>query len=351
MTQILQLVPRVPPAICGVGDQAWLLAAELSARHDIHSKFVFTDAHAPGPSRDAAFDATLIRAGDAGGLAELLLTSGAQTVIVHMSGYGYARNGAPQWLVKALAKVREQPRDRPSVIMMFHELYAKGPILSKAFWTWLPQQVSLRGLIRNSDCLRTTRHAYSDWISRYSTKRVVTMPVFSNFGETPNPRPLTEREDRLVLLQTPNVRSAKGRDFWQAWEHVDWALRPSTTVAAGRCGNLPTKVKRLGILDAKELAKLLRSSRYAFLDYFDGYLAKSTILAAVAAHGMACILARPNASGADGLYHEAHYLTAEDNRQLADTARLQSVAAALWGWYQSHSREATATSFAAQIRE
>lgn len=349
MTEILQLVPRVPPAICGVGDQAWLLAAELNARHGIQSKFVFTDPRAPDPPRDAPFDTTRIGAGDAAALTALLLASSARAVIVHMSGYGYARDGAPRWLVKALAMVRRQSRGRPRVITMFHELYATGWILSRAFWTRFSQQRVLRGLIESSDCLRTNRRAYSDWISRQSGRKVLTMPVFSNLGETSNPPRLINRADRLVLLQPPDATSDRSRAFWQAWARVDAALRPGSTIAAGRSGALPPNVKHLGVLDAQEMAQLVRGSRYAFLDYFDGYLGKSTILAAVAAHGTPCILAKPNNSEADGLRQGAHYVTADGSEGVSDPELLQRTSQALWGWYQDHSLAATADSFAAQI--
>jgi hypothetical protein len=41
--QIIQIVPRLPPSIDGVGDYAFLLAKQLRAAHDIHTTFVVCD--------------------------------------------------------------------------------------------------------------------------------------------------------------------------------------------------------------------------------------------------------------------------------------------------------------------
>ena len=41
--EIVQIVPRLPPSISGVGDYAYLLARELRATHDIHTHFIVCD--------------------------------------------------------------------------------------------------------------------------------------------------------------------------------------------------------------------------------------------------------------------------------------------------------------------
>src|SRR5688500_3628942 len=40
---ILQIVPRLPPSISGVGDYAYLLSEELRAKHDIKTNFLVCD--------------------------------------------------------------------------------------------------------------------------------------------------------------------------------------------------------------------------------------------------------------------------------------------------------------------
>ena len=350
MKQIIQIVPRVPPAMCGVGDYSWLLANELEARHGIQSQFIFTDALAPDAPANARFKSFRCPAGDAARLARLVGSSDAQAVVLQLSGYGYAANGAPFWLGRALRAIRDLPR-RPRVITMFHELYASGPVTSKAFWRRLPQQMALRRIIQLSDCLRTNRRAYADWIFRHSTAEVITMPVFSNLGEAANPVPPVKRENRMVLFQPPCARSTGGRGFWETWKHVQSTLHPSSSVAAGRSGEFPAgaQIEKAGVLSAAEVSRLMAGSRYVFVDYYDGYLAKSGIFAAAAAHGMTCILAKRNHSEADGIREGVHYVTAMNAGKLLDKSRLDACSNALWLWYQDHSIRATADSFATQI--
>ena len=40
MIRVLQILPRVPPAVCGIGDYAWGIARKLRNEHGIHSSFL-----------------------------------------------------------------------------------------------------------------------------------------------------------------------------------------------------------------------------------------------------------------------------------------------------------------------
>jgi hypothetical protein len=55
-------------------------------------------------------------------------------VLLHFSGYGYARRGLCRWLVDGLTRWKAAGAQR-RVVTMFHEVYASGPIWRSSFWT------------------------------------------------------------------------------------------------------------------------------------------------------------------------------------------------------------------------
>lgn len=55
MKRVLHVVPRVPPAVCGIGDYAWLLAQALRDGHDIHSSFLSAGTNWTPPQGETEF--------------------------------------------------------------------------------------------------------------------------------------------------------------------------------------------------------------------------------------------------------------------------------------------------------
>jgi hypothetical protein len=79
----------------------------------------------------------------------------------------------------------------------------------------------------------------------------------------------------------------------------------------------------------------LSQSRAGFLDYFDGYLGKSSVFAAFASHRLVPLLLAPNSSEADGLVSQRHFLFAPVRDELRlDTQ--QQIADAALEWYTPH---------------
>jgi hypothetical protein len=197
MAHITQIVSRLPPAIDGVGDYAYLLARELRAAHNIDTVFIVCDPGwiaAKGTNKSfasihggdttwkasssnfaAAFDlrpryseegkrrsaiersstindqpaTTLdgfpvyqLRTQSAGELFRLLAHPAMpSTVLLQYVGYGYQNRGCPLWLMCGISKWLRQrfASNRPlsgyrHLITMFHELYAFGPPWRSSFW-------------------------------------------------------------------------------------------------------------------------------------------------------------------------------------------------------------------------
>src|SRR5437879_828476 len=147
MMEILQIVPRLPPTISGVGDYSFLLAQELRRAHDIETRFIVSDPSWEDSTERAengnrkveseldGFPVYRLQRRSADQLLFVLSAAGmAPTVLLHYVGYGYEKRGCPFWLVNGLEAWRKAQSSR-RLVTMFHELFASGPPWRSSFWT------------------------------------------------------------------------------------------------------------------------------------------------------------------------------------------------------------------------
>jgi hypothetical protein len=147
---IVHVVPALPPLINGLGDYAALLAEDL-AKLGVDSRFVV----AGMPPADNVqfevgdFQVQVVREQQTEALVDALEVAGADTVLLHFVGYGYAKRGLCFWLAEGLQQWKSRsPRRR--LVTMFHELYAFGLPWRSSFWTSLPQRRIARALASSS---------------------------------------------------------------------------------------------------------------------------------------------------------------------------------------------------------
>ncbi len=157
----IHIVPQLPPQNSGVGDYATLVGRRMEEIGDVTCGYVAAGVNGVALPNDgknvrnitgrcepeALWHAVDELAGvvepspspSLGGRGILESNTnhrqdatGALTLILHYSGYGYDRNGAPAWLVDAL---RQRSMERAAhVVSYFHELYATGRPWQRAFW-------------------------------------------------------------------------------------------------------------------------------------------------------------------------------------------------------------------------
>src|SRR5262245_33289304 len=141
--EIIQIVPRLPPAINGLGDYAFLLARELRATHDIHSNFIVCDPDLESTGSLDGFPVQCVAARTASDVGDVLegMSGRDTTIFLHYVGYGYDKRGCPSWLVEGLEQWRRLAGGR-RLVTMFHELYAFGMPWRSSFWT-MPLQRSI----------------------------------------------------------------------------------------------------------------------------------------------------------------------------------------------------------------
>ncbi len=294
------------------------------------------------------------------------------SVLLHYSGYGYQRRGVPLALLRQLRDLRQEWQAGLRLVSYFHESYAQGPPWSSAFWlSGLQSRLGLQ-LARMSDAVCTNAQPHADWLLSAHERlqgQVHVLPVFSAIGEPESPPAVetpTAREPVALVFGAPLTRAR--------------ALRATETLAAslrahgverllevgpggpqGAPAGLP--VQHLGRLETPALHALLTRVQAGLIDYPPSLLGKSSVFAALAAHGVPVLNTRAHDHDADGLHAGQHYLhLAEPDRPampkglretapcLGRQADWQAVARAALDWYRPHEAERQAQRLAGLMR-
>lgn len=201
LTNVYSIVPRLTPAINGVGDYVLNLARQLRKDFGVQTHFIVGNASWLGASEIEGFPVSQVTDNSANALFEVL-SDRPFPVLLHYVGYGYAKRGCPIWLVDGLQRWRSL-YPQPSLITMFHEISASGPIWTSAFWLSSLQRNLATRLAQKSDRCITSKQLYSEIITQISKgkhSQVPFLPVFSNVGEPERVSPLSERQKQLIIF-------------------------------------------------------------------------------------------------------------------------------------------------------
>ena len=301
--EILQIVPRLPPSISGVGDYAYLLARQLRLAHGITTRFIVCDTEGISYSEIDGFDVKELSGRTETELLATLGETDARVILLQYVGYGYQKRGCPVWLVRGLEEWKRcNPEAR--LITMFHEISAFGPPWTSAFWTSVLQRNIAARVARVSDACMTNRKLYADILKRLSRgvhEEIPWLPVFSNVGEPENVLPLKDRKRRVVVFGSAASRSRVYEKSMAALEKVCHSMRIEEVIDIGpTIRSVPssvngTRITQLGPIPGEQVSRVLLNSVIGVFDYNPAYLDKSTIFAAYCAHGVVTINAAGNA--------------------------------------------------------
>jgi hypothetical protein len=273
-------------------------------------------------------------------------------VVVHYSGYGYDRAGAPRWLAEAL-EGRPRQLNNVRIITLFHELYATGWPWQRAFWYSLQQRLIGIRVARASDALVTNREVSARWLERASSRAhasVASLPIASNVGEPREIVPWALRAPVAVIFGSARFK----RPFLcgRAAHRVASLCRKldiKTLVSIGARAEVEehvfrssgVEVAQTGIIPAEEVSFHYRVARFALVDYFSGYYSKSGVLAAAASHGTPPIFPRAGMAS-DGLKFGEHLWDLKSAMTVGvqeALARLASISRSIRVWYDGHNVE------------
>ena len=357
MACIIAIVPRLPPAIDGVGDHSLQLAKQMRQDFGIDTNFLVADPNWCGQSVVEGFAVQQIQEQSSQALLQLLPTkeSSVQVVLLHYVGYGYAKRGCPRWLVKGLEHWRQTATSQ-RLVTMFHELHAFGPFWTSQFWTSPLQRNLVRRLACCSDRCLTNRQGYAEIIARFSQgkhSQIPVVPVFSNVGEPENPPPLSQRPRRLVVFGSRGPRSRVYQQSRSALQRTCRELEIEEILDIGPALDFAiesingTPVKSLGVRSPQQISDLLSSSVAGFFNYHTEYLTKSSIFAAYCAHRLLPVGVWYKGKDLDGLQAGKHYWLGDDYEETINLRTAQIIADRAYAWYQKHQLSVQARTFAA----
>jgi hypothetical protein len=356
--QLTTIVPKLPPAVDGLGDYGWNLARQLRQDFGIETQFLVGNPDWVKPD-SSDFDIEVVPQKSAVALLGRLPQAPDAKVLLHYVGYGYAKRGCPTWLIKGLQTWRRQAGTQRRLVSMIHEIYTMdAPIWSSAFWNSGYQRYLSARLVDVSDACLTSGKEFAHRIWSLNQGRhphIPTLPVFSNIGEPLKFRPLRERKRQLVVFGGSGPRTrvytrslqelVKACQLLNIQNILDIGPPLTFTPRVEGC-----QVKALGILPSQEISQTLLESYAGFLDYPLYCIEKSTILAAYCAHQVLPIGGSYSDPPLCGIEAGQHYWQVGDDPAPMSETRAQEIAKLAHTWYQGHNLAAQARLFAQMLR-
>ena len=358
LNTIIAIVPRLPPAVDGVGDYALNLARQIRKDFNINTHFIVGDPQWQGEREITGFPVTQITLRTSERLVKEL-TSSSCTILLHYVGYGYEKRGCPVWLVDGLQQYKKlYPQHR--LVTMFHEIYASGPPWTSSFWLSPLQKNLAARLAKLSDRCVTSTQGYAKTLCTLLGEQnfpVLSLPVFSNIGEPHPIVPLLERQKRLVIFGHKNSRRQVYEqcltDLKTTCQKLNieeiYDIGATTGLTFSDINGIPIVEK--GITQASEISQILQDSLVGFLNFpLPPYLAKSTIFAAYCAHGVIPCMVCASTTPVDGLEANNHYFATSTYREQLSLETGQKIANHAYTWYQNHNLSAQAKIFVTYLK-
>ena len=335
---LLQVVSRLTPGRCGVSDQAVLLAGELRRVFGIETAYLVLNSSEPSGVLDPVSYCLPAQL-----LANALQLTGGRpgAILVHMSGYGYAPDGAPARVAEALAEVRASGKF--DLAAYFHELYASGMPWRSAFWDARKQQRVMRQVASQCGLIVTSIGRHVAWLERQARTLALPpvqwLPVFSAAGEATNRRPVPQRDPALVVFGLAGTRRQAYRQLRTRMQMLD-ALGVEEILDVGSPCEIPERigriaVKPMGRLATEELGPLFAQSAFGYVPHPHYCLGKSSIFASYTAQGTIPVTAQPFTGEFDGLRDGVHLVSSRTAPEVRDSG-LDACSQAAWNWYNAH---------------
>ena len=345
LTNVYSIVPRLPPAIDGVGDYALNLARQLRKDFNIQTHFIVGNSQWNGASELEGFPVTQVTNNSSKHLVKLLSGDLLSPVLLHYVGYGYAKRGCPVWLVDGLQRWKSLYPQR-SLVTMFNKISASSnrPWESSFWLSSLKRNLAAR-LAQMSDRCITSKQLYGDIITQISNgkhSQVPFLPVFSNVGEPDRVSPLSERQKQLVVFGGVANRIRVYQESQAVLDQVCQTLSIQEILDLGTpTGQTPQSIGSVPILELGQLlpekiSEIMSIAIAGFLNYNPDFLAKSTIFAAYCAHGLLPISAKGSSSVIDEIESGKHYWVLNEDK-LKDVKMLEAIANNANSWYSCHS--------------
>ena len=343
MNRILQIVPRVPGGLDGVGDYALTLAARL------RDKFGVTTAFAT-PEISSLANALGFE------VRPLNQSFGAKEfdrVILHYVNYGYEKRGVPFGLLSILRQMRQ--RHTFKLLTIFHELYASGPPWRSEFWLQPIQIHITKSIARLSDnCVVSSENFFSELQRLVPDARIRLHPTPSGLEEPSlSGEQISGRDPhRWVIVGGTVLAERSLRSFARARPLIPESIAPSALIVLGGNENQAIRVllADLGVesdyhprIAAGEASDFLRTCSFAWIDYFHrpdvetSVVLKSSAFAAACAHAIIPVFPHRGAPiSIEGDRLPGPFFVESQGYEVPKAEDRPKVAQAIYNWYQLH---------------
>ena len=345
LSTLLQIVPRAPGGLDGVGDYALTIAEKVRANFGCDTLF-------------ATFKTS--SAENVAGFEVLSLNSLVddtsrryEHVLLHYVNYGFQKRGVPFRLLSILHQLRRQHRGK--LVTIFHELYASGPPWSSAFWLQ-PLQIHLaKSVGRLSDaCIVSSDNFRSELKRLVPNAHVELHPVPSGLGEPSlSPNQIEDRDPhQWAIVGGTGLVERSLRSFRQLLPRIPNSIVPRKLFVLGGVDNPATR-SLLGDLAveseyrpriaAAAASEILNTCSFAWFNYFHrpdvetSVILKSSAFAAACAHGVIPVFPhRGSAISVDGDRLPGPFFVQPDRFEIPDAPTRPPIAADIYAWYQRH---------------
>lgn len=340
---ILQIVPRAPGGLDGVGDYALNLAEKF--RDGFGCATVF------GVPKDSS--GTSARGFQVRSLDRLGNDQEFDRVILHYVNYGYQQRGTP---FRLLSTVRDLRRQRHAKFLtVFHELYASAPPWKSAFWLRPVQVYLAKAIARLSDESLVSSDAFVRRLHRLLPAASVHLhPVPSGFGEPQLSRQQIESRDPHcwgIVGGTALVERSL-RSFVENVTNIPEAISPKKLLVVGGDDNsatrgllaeMPIESNYRPRVSVSEASEILARCSFGWLDYFhradvEGSVAlKSTAFGALCAHAVVPVFPHRSSSiSIDGEVLPGPFFIEPGGSDIPNVRDRAKIATNIYDWYQRH---------------
>jgi hypothetical protein len=343
---VISIVPRLPPAIDGVGDYAIRLAQRLRQNFNIDTHFIVTDIDWQINEMVDGFSVSQVATHTANALSALLSEN---PVIVNYANYAFQKWGCPKWLLQGLQQWKKG-FPKAQLACMFHEVHNNSIIgvpWKHHMWAVPVQKRIAKDLARLSDVILTSNYQYLSKLPvRQSNhlSNIPILPVVSTVGEPDIVLPLHEREKSLIVFGQSR-RGRAYRDSKHLLEQVCLALNIEKIIDIGSPIDIGVSkiagasLIEMGNLSVQAVSHIFANSLVGYIDYSHDPLAKSSVFSSYCAYGLLPVSCHSTSSPLEGLHPGKNYLALDqiDKPLNLKGFNLQDVANGAYKWYWEHS--------------
>jgi glycosyltransferase involved in cell wall biosynthesis len=289
---ILHIVPRLPPAIDGVGDFATSLGETLGGRFGVENHFLSADPAQPAPA-----SGSVLRERSAGELVRGVEDRRFDFLLLHYSGYGYHKRGVPTWLVEGLEAAHSIP-----TAVFFHELWVTSQPWKSPFYFAAVQ----KSLVRRLQKLASVNFTSTPGMKRRlesAGKRAVVVPIPSSISPGCAERPWNRSRLTAMVFGQEHTRERSVRAHSQLLRTLVGSGRLERVKLVGKeagRGSLDysaaaalvgsERVQTAANLSAEGIARELKGADFCLSFYPLDFLTKSSTVMAALACGCPVIL-------------------------------------------------------------